>query len=112
MQYHQNILANKAIYWYNIKRWENVMKGKTRKATFNIHNDVLIELDQAVDRGFISSKNAMVEQALVKELKEYKKQERQKRWQEAAADPIFVKDISEVEADFRCTDLEADRSIS
>ncbi len=87
------------------------MREKTKKATFNLHKDVLNALDEAVERGEAPSKNALVEQALVKELKELERLERQKRWQEGAKDKLLVKDSGDIEADFRSADAETARSI-
>jgi hypothetical protein len=82
------------------------MRGKTKKATFNLHTDVLAELDEVMSKGIVPSKNALVEQALIKELNELKRQTRQQLWQEAAKDPLFLKDIEEIEADFKYADAE------
>lgn len=82
------------------------MRGKTKKATFNLHTDVLATLDEIMAQGIAPSKNALVEQALLKELKELRRQARKALWQEAAKDPLFIKDIEEVEADFRYADAE------
>ena len=88
------------------------MPGKTKKATFNLHPDVLAALDEAMAQGVASSKNVLVEQALIKELKELRRLARKAQWQEAAMDPLLLKDIKEIEADFRSADAEADRGIS
>lgn len=82
------------------------MRIKTKKATFNLHIDVLAALDKVMAQGIVPSKNALVEQALLKELKELKRQARKSQWQEAAKDPLFMKDIEEVEADFQYADAE------
>lgn len=82
------------------------MRGKTKKATFNLHTDVLNELDQMMAQGIAPSKNALVEQALLKELSELRRQARRALWQDAAKDSLFLKDIAEVEADFRYADAE------
>ncbi|MBI4596131.1 MAG: hypothetical protein HY730_07100 [Candidatus Tectomicrobia bacterium] len=87
------------------------MSAKTKKATFNLHIDVLAALDEVVAKGIAPSKNALVEQALVKELKELKRQARKALWQEAAKDPLFLKDIAEIEADFRYADAETAGSL-
>ena len=84
----------------------NDMQEKTKKATFSLHVDVLAALDEAMSRGAAPSKNALVEQALVKELKELKREARKKLLQQAASDPLFLKDIADVEADFRYSDAE------
>ena len=82
------------------------MPGKTKKATFNLHADLLAELDEIMVQGVASSKNALVEQALRKELDEIKRQARKKLWQEAAKDPLFIKDVAEFEYDFKDADIE------
>jgi hypothetical protein len=87
------------------------MRGKTKKATFSLHLDVLAALDEATTRGAAQSKNALVERALVKELKELQRQMRQARWQEGANDHLLLKDVSEIEATFQSADAETARRI-
>ena len=82
------------------------MRAKTKKATFNLQVDTLENLEKAVNGGMYSSKNALVEQALRKELKELHRQARQKSWQEAARDPDLIKDIADSEVDFEYADFE------
>lgn len=82
------------------------MRGKTKKATFSLHPDVLAALDEATARGAAPSKNALVERALVKELRELRRQARQAQWQEGARDPLLLKDVSEIEATFQFADAE------
>jgi metal-responsive CopG/Arc/MetJ family transcriptional regulator len=87
------------------------MTGKSKKATFNLHTEVLDELDQVMAKGIASSKNALVEQALRKELNEIKRLTRKSLWQEAAKDPLFIKDVAQVEYDFTDADSETIGSI-
>ncbi len=87
------------------------MPGKTKKATFNLHIDVLTELDEVIAQGRTVSKNALVEQALVKELKELRKQARKRRWLEGARDSLLLKDIRDIETDFGTADAETARRI-
>ena len=82
------------------------MREKTKKATFSLHTSVLAALDEAASKGLVSSKNALVEQALLREFRELKKKERKALIEEAMRDPLFVKDIKEVEADFQQADAE------
>ena len=82
------------------------MSEKTKKATFNLHIGVLAELDEVMAHGIVPSKNALVERALLKELDELRRQARRALWQEAVKDPLFMRDIEEVEADFRYADAE------
>jgi hypothetical protein len=83
------------------------MAIKTKKATFNLHIDVLDALDEAMAKKMAPSKNALVEQALLKELKNLHKMERQVAWEEAMKDPLYLKDVAEIEADFRYADAES-----
>jgi len=82
------------------------MSEKTKKATFNLHPDVLAALDEAMSEGVAPSKNVLVERALVRELKELRRQARQARWEEGAKDPVLLRDISEVEVAFQSADAE------
>ena len=82
------------------------MSEKTKKATFNLHPDVLAALDEAMAEGVAPSKNVLVERALVRELKELRRQARQARWEEGAKDPMLLKDISEVDIAFQSADVE------
>ena len=82
------------------------MSEKTKKATFNLHPDVPAALDEAMAKGVASSKNVLVERALVRELKELRRQARQARWEEGAKDPVLLKDISEVDVAFQSADIE------
>jgi hypothetical protein len=87
------------------------MRGKTKKATFNLHTDVLAALDEMMTLGIVPSKNALVEQALLKELKELQRQTRLKLWQEGAKDALLLKDVEDVENTFRIADAETAKRI-
>jgi len=82
------------------------MGKKTKKATFNLHLDVLADLDKAVAEGVAPSKSALVERALVKELKELRGQARKARWEGGAKDSALLKDISQTEVAFQSADAE------
>jgi len=87
------------------------MRRKTKKATFNLPTDVLAALDEIMAQRIAPSKNALVEQALNKELKELRRQTRQRLWQEGAKDTLLVKDVADTEAAFRTADAETARRI-
>ena len=76
------------------------MHQKMKKATFSLNSNVLAALDEAVARGLAPGKSVLVERAIVKELNELKRQERQARRREAAKDPLFIKDIEDLEIAF------------
>ena len=87
------------------------MREKTKKATFNLPTDLLESLDEILASGMVSSKNALVEQALIKELNELKRQSRRKQWQEGAKDPLLMKDIEDIDRSFHIADAETARRI-
>lgn len=87
------------------------MPGKTKKATFSLRTDILEELDAVMSKGIAPSKNALVERAILKELKELRRQERQRIWEEGAKDTLLLKDIQDVEAAFYTADAETARRI-
>ncbi|MBI2322377.1 MAG: hypothetical protein HYU88_09925 [Chloroflexi bacterium] len=82
------------------------MPSNTKKVTFSLSEDVLAGVARAVARGAAPSKNALVERAVVRELKELRRQARQTAWEEAARDPLLLHDIAEVEAGFDDADAE------
>ena len=82
------------------------MRAKTKKATFSLHPDVLAALDEATASGAAPSKNALVERALIKELRELRRQARRAEWQLGANDPLLLKDVSDIEATFQFADAE------
>jgi hypothetical protein len=83
----------------------------SKKATFSLPADVLAAVDHAVSEGAAPSKNAFVEQALVQRLDDLRRERRRERWLQAASDPLFMKDVADVEADFRYADAETARRI-
>jgi hypothetical protein len=87
------------------------MYAKTKKATFNLHPNVLIALNEAMAKGAAPSKNALVERALIKELKELQRQNRKSLWEEGSKDPLLLKDLEETEASFQTADAETARKI-
>ena len=85
--------------------------AKAQKATFSLQPDLLTALDEAVRGGAAPSKNALVERALRNELREVRRQWRQAQWELAARDPLFKRDVEEVELAFRGPDAETARAI-
>ncbi len=87
------------------------MRGKTKKATFNLSTDILAELDEMMVKGIAPSKNALVERALQKELKELRRLQRQREWQDGSKDTLLLKDIKDVETAFHTADAESAKRI-
>ena len=82
-----------------------------KKATFSIREEVLADLDCAVASGAAPSKNALVERALVKEIREWRRQQRRARWEQGARDPLLLRDVAEAEEEFRAADAETERRV-
>jgi hypothetical protein len=82
------------------------MHVKTKKATFNLSTDVLVSLDEIMSYGIVSSKNALVEQAIVKELSDLRKQLTKAAWRAAVKDPLLLKDVKETEKVFQTADAD------
>lgn len=82
------------------------MGNDKRKATFNLPEELLQALDQVVANGAARNKNAFVQQALTKELSEWQRRYRRRRWEEAMHDPLFLKDIQEVGEAFASADAD------
>lgn len=87
------------------------MREKTKKATFNLHPDVITALDEMMAEGIASSKNALVEQAIRKELKDLRKQIRRKQWEAGVKDTKLMKDIEDTDTSFKTADAETARRI-
>jgi len=87
------------------------MRRSTRKATFNLDTDVLAALDEAMAMDLAPSKNALVEQALQNELRELRRQARQKLWQQGARDRLLLRDVQGVEREFLTADADTARRI-
>lgn len=82
------------------------MREKTKKATFNLPTYILDALDEIMAQGIVPSKNALVEKALMKEVKELKRQQRRALWSKAINDPLFIRDIEKTEEDFKYADAD------
>ena len=87
------------------------MPAMTKKATFSLHRDVLEAMDQAVAEGAAPSKNALVERAIAKELRDWRRQVRRAQWEQGARDPLLLKDVEDIEAAFRSADAGTARGI-
>ncbi len=87
------------------------MATKSRKATFSLRQDLLDAISDAVARGDAPSKNALVEQALRRELKELRRKEMAAAWEQASKDPAFMRDVREITDAFEAADAETARLI-
>ena len=76
------------------------MAATKGKATFSIRRDLLDALAAAVGQRAAPSKNALVEQALRHELRVLRRRALAAQWAQAAKDPLFLRDIYEIEEAF------------
>jgi hypothetical protein len=90
---------------------EGAMASTAQKATFALEREVLAALDEAVAAGAAPSKNALVERALRKELREVRRGMRREQWEQAARDPLFLSDLEDARAAFESADEETAQGI-
>jgi len=90
--------------------WEEEL-ARARKVTFSLQPELVEALDQAIRQGAAPSKNALVDRALRNELREVQREWDAAQWRLAAQDPLFLKDIEDVERAFRTADAETARGI-
>ncbi len=81
------------------------------KATFNIREDLWGFVRDAVAQKTAPSKNALIERALEHERDSVKRGERLEALKRAMRDPLFLKDLRDVERDFAPLDAEIARQI-
>lgn len=67
-----------------------------KRATFMVDEEVWTAMQQAVADGAATSMSAFVERALLRELGDVRRRERQRRWEEAARDPLFLRDMADL----------------
>jgi hypothetical protein len=71
-----------------------------RKTGWQVRQSVAEAVKNAVEHGAAESQNAFVERALVRELRELRRQRVYTAYADAAADPHFVADMDSVSAAF------------
>lgn len=82
-----------------------------KKATFALPEPLLYKLKELAKSKRVPSANAAVREALEKYLAEIDRKEFQEAMQSAVRDADFMKDLKEVELDFRAADSETARKI-
>lgn len=79
---------------------------QTKKATFLLPEDLLRAVETAVATGIAPSKNAFIARAIDHELVKVRRLERLARLEAASRHPLFLRDIGDVERDFRFEDAD------
>jgi Arc/MetJ-type ribon-helix-helix transcriptional regulator len=84
---------------------------EAKAATFSLPPALLAKVDEAVANGAAPNKTAFVESALRHHLAQIRRLRRRALLEEAKRDPLFLRDIEEVERDFALADAETAREI-
>jgi Arc/MetJ-type ribon-helix-helix transcriptional regulator len=93
------------------RSFRNDPHREAKAATFSLPVDLLRKVDDAVASGAAPNKTAFVERALRHELAQIRRSTRRALLEEAKRDPLFLRDIEEVERDFALADAETAREI-
>lgn len=80
---------------------------EAKNATFLLPCHLIDQMEAAVSSGAVPNKTALVEQALAHELAAIHRQSRRVLLDEAMRDPLFLRDLAEVERDFAHSDAES-----
>lgn len=83
------------------------ISGKGVKFTFVLPASLAQDLRKAVEKGAAPSQNAIVREALKREMKRLREVEIEKAYAAAAADPLYVQDLEECMRDFAELDRDA-----
>lgn len=67
-----------------------------KKTTLQMHTSTLEAVKRAVDSGAAASQNEFVEEAILSRLREIRRAKVYAAYAEAAADPLFMRDMEEV----------------
>lgn len=81
----------------------------TEKVTFALPADLVRQMREAVQKGGVASQNALVREALQHELRRLRAAEFEREMEDAARDPLFMRDLEECMRDFRFVDAETAR---
>lgn len=77
------------------------------KVTYSLPAALVSEVREVVRSGEAVSASAFVSGALFEALREQRERRLAEEFRRAAADPVFLADIAEVERDFEAADVEA-----
>lgn len=82
-----------------------------QKVTFSLPKPLIGELRRMVAEGLFPSQNAVVRRALENEVKHAREERIRRQFEEAARDPMFLRDLEETQEAFRYADSETARMI-
>ncbi len=81
-------------------------KTVKHKATYTLPAELIFQIKEMVDAGIMPSQTAFVEQALRRELKIARAALLRKEFEQAAHDPLFLRDIESSMNDFESADAQ------
>ena len=81
-------------------------KSRNKKVTFSLDEELLIQIKELVAEGIAGSQKAFVEEALRDRIAKVRRDMLRQAFAEASRDPLFLKDIAEIEEAFRRADAE------
>lgn len=84
----------------------------TEKVTFVLPTELVRQLREVVRKGEVASQNALVREALQRQLKLLREAEFEREMEAAACDPLFMQDLAECTHDFRFVDAETARMMA
>jgi len=87
------------------------MRSRLRNVTFSLPEDVVDKLRSYVEEDYISSLNSGVREALEQYTIKMDRMKFKKAMEQAAQDPLFIKDVEDSMKDFEKADYEIIRGI-
>lgn len=87
------------------------MRSRLRNVTFSLPEDVVDKLRSYVEEDYISSLNSGVREALEQYTTKMDRMKFKKAMEQAAQDPLFIKDVEDSMKDFEKADYEIIRGI-
>lgn len=88
-----------------------VQRQVSRKATFVLPGRMLDTIKQVVEAGLAASASELVRDAVSCRLQTLREQEIRRAFEDAAHDPLFMKDLSDSMTDFETIDSETARAL-
>jgi hypothetical protein len=73
-------------------------KDPRQKTGYQLHRSIVLAVRDAVHEGAAESQNAFVERALIRELRELRKEKLAAAYEEAASDAAFMEEMRAVDA--------------
>jgi hypothetical protein len=89
--------------WPSVRRKGRRAGDRLRKVGWQVRQSVAEAVKEAVEHGAAESQNAFVEEALLRRLKELRREKIYAAYEEAAQDPMFMEDMRATSEAFSMT---------